>query len=250
VECPSCRAGFDEDAERCPRCGTILVSGAVSRSSRRPALLANLTLAAIIAATLIFAIRAVGTFWIARQLETVRVTTFVYLVAHVVILLFLVAFHRDYASRRGSNLAGATTVLICACAGATLVVALNLLRTIGLTVMARETTAAVSTVMSLLVAFAAVMFFTGLCNEVNDAGGRLARAVRLAVAGSLVSAVAHAGVFALYATRLMRPELVPLTSPVLRAASIVVSSFVFATLLGFLMAFYGERRRHLNHRAT
>jgi len=212
----------------------------------RRALLAGSSLAAAGAVVTIFLIRAAGTLLAGHGPVAARATTLVHLVSSAVIIFFLAVFHREYPVRRGSSLAGATSVLIGACGAGALVVAGNFLHTIGVPVVEWETSAAIATVVSLLTAFASLMFFTALCSQLDDDDrGRFARAVRFAVAGALVSAVAHAGVFALYATRLMRPELVPLASPLLRAASVVVSAFVVATLVVFLVALRDElSRRH------
>jgi len=197
-----------------------------------------------VAVVAIFLIRAVGTFWTVPGPVVVRATTLVHLVSGVVVIFFLVVFHREYPVRRGSSLAGATSVLIGACGAGALVVTGNFLHTIGVPVVEWETSAAIATVVSLLTAFACLMFFTALCSQLEDDDrGPFARAVRFAVAGALVSAVAHAGVFTLYATRLMRPELVPLASPLLRIAAIIVSGFVVITVVWFLLALHGESRR-------
>lgn len=244
MRCPTCGEDLLAGARRCPGCGEHVVSDLDPSSRRRVSgELGTAALAAIVAIAVIFLVRAGGTFWVPQTAPAAVVTSSATLLANVIVVVFLMVFHRRFPGRRGSHLSGATTVLLGTSVARTVVVSLAVLRALGVKLVAVETAAAIGIVVSLLLAFAALMFFTSLCSQLEDEDSVLARAVRFAVAGALVWTVAQAAAFALFATRLMHPELVPVTSPLLRVVAVLVAAFVVATQVGFLAALRGELRR-------
>jgi len=157
-------------------------------------------------------------------------------------LLFLAGFDRVVARAAGRRITGATRVLAIACGAAVAVAAAGLVLEPGSPAPAGDLTQALRGVVSLLLAFASLAFFTALCHDLDAEGGALGFTVRLAVAGALVSTVGHAAVFALFAVSLMRPDLVPIGAPAVRLTTAVVTALVSGTVLAFLVALYRDRR--------
>jgi hypothetical protein len=188
-------------------------------------------LLAIVGTALIFLVRTLATFNPSPDQSFARVGMIVVLASYIAILLFLVTFLRELVSPIQRRLRLGTWAMLAGCAAAAVVVALHLLVLFDRPLVVSHQLAIISSVVSMLVRLAAVLFFAGFLVDIGSAPVRLVTAVKLALVGAILSAGLHGVAAALVGPS---PAIAADLTPLLMLVGFPIIAFAFASWLFFL----------------
>ena len=180
---------------------------------------------------LIFLIRTIGTFHVSPDLIVARAVSTIYLMSYAAIIAFFVVFLKEAVKETQRRLRFGTWAALGGCITAAVIVALNLLVLFDRPVVSGHHLEVASNLASMLIPVTSVLFFAAFWSESGSARARLAKAVKLAFFGAVLSAAGH-GVAVAYAG--LSPGLAGDGHIILLVAGIPIVTFAVGTWLYFL----------------
>jgi len=145
----------------------------------------------MIGTVLIFMIRTVATFNPSPDLIFARVTSSLYLLSYVAIIVFFGVFLAEAVDKTKPRLKIGAWVSLVGCVAAAAIVALNLFILFDRPIVFSPSLGVASTIASMLLPVTSALFFAGFLADSRSTPPRELTAARLALVGALLSAAAH-----------------------------------------------------------